>query len=183
MTTASPNSKMVVAMRGSVVFKIVLGAVAAMLCLPCSAIGVGMMVDPNPGDDASSGLVILIMSVVIFGIPAAVFLALGLRGRAYDKKLQHVAALGMASQRMPIQQLAAEMSIEFDEARQLVLDAVSQGKLFGRLDIEHGVFISGQAHQGVQQLQMTCRKCGATSMVVVTAGSMSACQFCGARLA
>jgi hypothetical protein len=84
---------------------------------------------------------------------------------------------------MPLQQIAADMEIDYDEARQLVLDAVSQGKLFGRLDIEQGVFISGQAHRGVQQLQMTCRSCGGTSMVVVTAGSISMCQFCGARLA
>jgi hypothetical protein len=174
---------MVAPMRSSVVVKIVLGGALTVLLLPCSALGVGMMVAPNQEGDQGVGLAVLIMSVIMFGIPATILLALGLKGRAYDRKLKQVVALGMASQRLPLQQVAADLGVEFDEARQLVLDAVHQGKLFGRLDIEHGVFISGAAHQGVQQLQMTCRNCGGSSMVVVTPGSMSACQFCGARLA
>lgn len=170
-------------MRGSVVFKLVVGSLFAVLLLPCGAVGAGMMIAPSKEGDANAGLLLLVMGLVIFGVPAVVLLMLGLRGRAYDKKLAHVVALGQASQRMPLQQLAADMQVEHDEARKLVLDAVSQGKLFGRLDIEHGVFISGVAHQGVRQIQMKCHACGGVSMVVVTPGSMSNCQFCGARLA
>jgi hypothetical protein len=169
-------------MRGAVVVKIVVGAILAMLCLPCSALGLGMMVAPGDEGDAGTGVAILIMGIVIFGVPSGVFLALGLRGRGYDRRLARVAALGMASQRMPIQQLAADMQVDYEEARSLLLDAIAQGKLFGRLDLEQGVFISGNTHQGVQQLQMRCPSCGAQSMVIVSPGSQSNCQFCGARV-
>ena len=170
-------------MRGSVIAKIVLGSALALLCLPCSAVGVGMMVAPSKEGDAGSGLMLLVMALIVLGVPSGILLALGLRGRAYDRRLRHVVAVGKSSQRIPLQQLAADMKIDHDEARRLLLDAISKGELFGRLDIEQGVFISGGAHRGVQSLQMRCSGCGATSTVVVTPGSMSTCQFCGARLA
>ena len=170
-------------MRGAVVVKLVLGGFLAFVGVSCSAISVGMMVSPGKPDDPQSGMAILILSIGIFGIPAAILLWLGLRGRRYDRQLQQVIAMGMASARLPLQQLAAQLGVPVPKAQELVLDAISRGKLFGRLDYEHGTFISAAAHQGVQQLSMRCGACGATSQVIVSPGTASNCRFCGHRLA
>ncbi len=163
--------------------KITLAVVLGALCLPCSAVGVGMMVAPSKDGDANSGFVLLLMGLIIFGLPSAILFFFGLKARGYNKRLQHVSALGMASQRLPLQQIATDLGVSTTEARQLVIDAVSKGMLVGRIDLEQGVFISGATHQGVRQVSMRCHNCGAQSTVVVTAGSISNCQFCGARLA
>jgi hypothetical protein len=163
--------------------KLVLGALFAFLCLPCSGVGGGMMVAPSEPGDAEAGLGILIVSLVIFGVPAAIFLTLGIRGRRRHTRLQRLAALGAASARLPLNEVALELGVEHNEARRLVLDAVGAGLLVGRLDLEQGVFLSGATTGAVREVAMTCRACGAQSRVVVSANTMSHCQFCGHRLA
>lgn len=170
-------------MRGAVIFKLVLGGLLAFMGLSCGAIGVGMTVAPNKPDDPQSGVMILFLALGIFAIPGAVLLILGLKGRAYDRRLAQVAAMGMAASRLPLQQIATQLDITPGEARGLVLDAISHGKMFGRMDYEKGVFISSAAHQGVQQLSMRCPTCGGVSEVIVSAGTTSNCRFCGQRMA
>ena len=163
--------------------KLVLGVVFAVLCLPCSAVGGGMMAAPNEPGDAQAGLVFLVFSLVVFGVPSALLLALGIRGRRHHTRLQRLSALGAASARLPLDQIAADLGVPKSEARTLVLDAVGKGLLVGRLDLEHGVFLSGATTGAVRQIAMTCRACGAQSMIVVTPNTMSHCSFCGHRLA
>lgn len=163
--------------------KLVLGALFAFMCLPCSGIGGGMMAAPSQPGDAEAGLGILIVSLVMFGVPATVLLALGIRGRRRHTRLQRLAALGAASARLPLREVAAELGVDPNEARRLVLDAVGAGLLVGRLDLEHGVFVSGATTGAVREVSMTCRACGAQSTVVVTANTTSHCRFCGHRLA
>lgn len=174
---------MVHRMKPTVVLKLVLGGILAFLGVSCSAIGVGMMVSPNKPEDPGSGGAILIMGLGIFALPAAILLWLGLRGRRSEMLLQRVSAMGRASARLPLQQVAAQLGITVPQAQALLLDAINRGQLFGRLDYEHGTFISAMAHQGVQQLNMRCSACGGTSQVIVSAGTSSNCRFCGHRLA
>jgi hypothetical protein len=163
--------------------KLVLGGVFAFLCLPCSAVGGGMMIAPGTPEDPQSGLIVLILSLVVFGIPSAVFLSLGIRARRRHTRLQRLAALGAASARLPLVDVATDLGLTQPEARALVLDAIGSGLLVGRLDLERGVFLSGATTGSVRELAMTCRACGAQSNVVVTANTPSNCPFCGHRMA
>ncbi len=52
--------------RGSVVAKLILGGILGFLGLSCSAVSVGMMVAPQEPDDAKSGLIVLILSLVVY---------------------------------------------------------------------------------------------------------------------
>lgn len=112
-----------------------------------------------------------------------VLLLVGLHGRRYDIQLQRVIAMGKASARLPLQQVAAQLGVTIPRAQALLLDAIGRGQLFGQLDYEQGTFISAVAQQGVRQLDLRCSACGATSKVIVSAATTSTCRFCGHRLA
>jgi hypothetical protein len=163
--------------------KLVLGIVFLCLLVPCDALGIGMWACPSHADDASTGFGFAVFGLVAFGVPAAILLALGLRDRKRGRSIDHIAALARASARIPLQTIAADLGLTQPEARKLLLDAIHHGRIAGRLDLEHGTFISGGAHSGVQKLAMRCGQCGGTAEVVVGAGFATNCPFCGTRLA
>jgi hypothetical protein len=51
--------------------ELVLGGILAVLCLPCSAIGGGMMALPSKPEDFQSGVIVLVFSLVVFDLPVA----------------------------------------------------------------------------------------------------------------
>jgi hypothetical protein len=170
-------------MRGSITSKLILGGVLAFIGVSCSAIGVGMIVAPSAPDHPSSGVGILIMSFGVFVLPAAILLTLGVRRGRHARRLDQVIAMGQASTRLPLTQLAEQLGVAVPRARELVLEAIAAGKLVGRMDYEHGVFISGSAHAGVQQVGVHCPSCGGISQVILTPGSSAHCTFCGHKVA
>lgn len=170
-------------MRVALVLKLVLGGLLAFIGLSCAAIGAGMRLAPLEADQAQAGTLFFFFGVVIFLIPGSLLLWAGLRGRAYDRRLSQVIAMGRAASRLPMQEVAAQLGITPMYLRKLILEAIAKGKMAGRMDYEHGVFISDVAHQGVQQLSLRCPACGGVSEVIVTAGAASSCEFCGQRVA
>lgn len=160
----------------AVLVKLVLGAILSFIGFSCSAIGIGMMAAPTKPTDPKSGL-------GVFGIPGLILLILGLRARRAQRLLDQVVAMGQASPRLPLQQIAQQLGVPLPRARELILEAIAAARLAGRIDFEQGVFISASVHGGVRQLSLKCPSCGGVSDVLVSAGEPSLCRFCGQRVA
>lgn len=170
-------------MRGTLLFKLVVGGLLSFLGVSCSTIGVGMLVAPTAPDQSEAGVAVLLMGLFIGLLPGAILLAIGLRARRDARLLAQVIAMGQAAARLPLQQVGEQLGVPIPRARELVLEAIGAGKLAGRMDYEHGVFISGSAHTGVRQTSATCPACGAVSDVIVAPGTAANCHFCGQQLA
>lgn len=162
--------------------KLTLGGVLAFVGVSCSAIGVGMIVAPSAPDQPGAGVAVLIMSAGVFVVPAAILLWIGIHRRRHARHLDQVVAMGQASARLPLPQLAEQLGIPVPRARELVLEAIAAGKLVGRMDYEHGVFLSGSAHTGVQKVGVQCPSCSAISQVILAPGVAAQCTFCGHRI-
>ncbi len=163
--------------------KLILGGVLAFVGVSCSAIGVGMIVAPSAPDQPSAGVAVLIMTFGVFVVPAAILLWVGIRRRRDARLLDQVVAMGQASARLPLPQLGEQLGVPVPRARELVLEAIAAGKLVGRMDFEHGVFLSGSAHTGVQKVGVQCPSCNAISQVILAPGTAVNCTFCGHRIA
>lgn len=157
---------------------LVLGGLLAVLGGSCEAIGIGMAVAPSKGVAPGVGLFWMGFSVVVFVVPAGLMLFFGLRARTRVQRLEKLAALGAASVRLPIDLVATELHVAPAEARQLILDAVGDGLLRGRLDLEQGVFFSASAETTFQQGAVHCRRCGANATVVFVPGERPTCPYC-----
>jgi hypothetical protein len=168
------------AQKGS---KVVPGIVLLVLGATCNAVGVGITVSPDKEGDASAGIFWIVFSLVALIGPGVLLVLLGRRQAQRTARMQKIIALATASQRLPFAQLATDLNVTAAVARELLLEAIGQRWIIGRLDLEQGVFVSGSTHGGVQQLTMTCRNCGGRSTVIVSTASMSHCQYCGFRLA
>jgi hypothetical protein len=169
--------------RMTITSKLVLGGVLAFVGVSCSAIGVGMIVVPSAPDQPGAGVGILIMSFGVFVVPATILLWIGIRRRRDALHLDQVVAMGQASARLPLPQLAEQLGIAVPRARELVLEAIAAGKLVGRMDYETGVFLSGSAHTGVQKVGVQCPSCNGISQVILAPGTAAHCSFCGYRVA
>jgi hypothetical protein len=157
---------------------LVIGGILALLGGSCETLGVAMTV--SPADDAAqrSGVFLIAFTAVVFVVPAAVCLTLGLRARKRIARLERLDALGLAAVRMPIDAVAADLGVSAAEARDLILDAVGQGILRGRLDLEQGVFFSAEADASFRQGAVHCRRCGANAQIVLVPGQAPTCPYC-----
>jgi hypothetical protein len=153
------------------------------LGITCNAIGVGLVAKPKDADDPGAGWFWIVFSLVAMVLPGVLLILAGRKQARRAAAMETIVALSRASQRLPLDVLAADLKVTPAEARELLLAAIGQHRVFGRLDLEHGVFISASTHGGVQQVTMNCRNCGGRSEVIVSATSMSLCQYCGFRLA
>jgi hypothetical protein len=151
--------------------------------ITCGSIGTGMVTYPSEPGHVNSGIFWICFSAIALIVPSVILVLLGLKARAANRRIEKLAAMANAASRLPLQQVAADLGVSQAEARELLYDAINHGYVAGRLDLEQGVFISGTAHAGVQQLNMHCRNCGATSTVIVSVGQPSLCKYCGFRLA
>jgi hypothetical protein len=161
----------------------VLGIVVIVFGVTCNAIGIGIAVEPKEGRDAGAGIFWIVFSLVAMILPGILLVLAGRKQALRIARLDKITALASASERLPFAQLAADLGVTQTAARDLLLAAIGERRIAGRLDLEHGVFLSANTHRGVQQLTMTCKGCGGRSTVVVTAHSTSHCQYCGFRLA
>jgi len=160
-----------------------LGGSFAFVGVSCSAVAVGMIVAPAAPHQPSAGVAVLIMSFGAFLVPAAILLWIGTQRRRNARHLDQVVAMGQVSARLPLPQLAEQIGTSVPRARELVLEAITAGKLVGRMDYEHGVFLSGSAHTGVQKVGVQCPSCSAISQVILAPGTAAHCTFCGHRVA
>ncbi|MBX7079583.1 MAG: PCI domain-containing protein [Nannocystaceae bacterium] len=159
------------------------GVVLLALGATCNAVGIGLTVSPKREGDPSAGIFWIVVSVVAMMVPGIILITMGRRQARRGRQIDTIVALASAAQRLPFAQLAVDLGCSESEARKLLLEAIGAGRIVGRLDLDKGAFVSGSTHGGVQQLTMTCRSCGGTSVVIVTASSVSLCQYCGFRLA
>jgi len=160
-----------------------LGILLIVLGLSCNAIGIGLTTHPKKDRDVGAGIFWMVFSIVAMVGPGALLVTLARREARRSERMAKIVALATASQRLPISVLADDLDLPSDQARALLLDAIAQGLVIGRLDLEQGVFVSGSTHGGVQEVQMTCRNCGAKSNVIVSVASPTLCPYCGFRLA
>ncbi len=164
--------------------KLWVGGILASLGLTWSCVGIGMALFPRAGhaDDVGTGLANLGLAAAALLVPGAVLVGLALRGRRRSDRLQRVAALGAAAVRMPIDTVAQDLGVTPSQARGYLLDAVALGLLTGRIDLEHGTFLSTGADAGAGTVEVKCRACGASATAVALPGRDPACPFCGARV-
>jgi hypothetical protein len=158
------------------IFLLILGA-------SCNAVGIGLAVAPKRENDVGAGVFWMFFSVIAVMLPGLLLVLAARKQALRTKRLEKIVALATASERLPFLQLATDLGVDATTARELLLEAIGAGRIVGRLDLEHGVFVSGSTHGGVRQLTMTCKGCGGRSTVVVTAHAQSLCQYCGFRLA
>jgi hypothetical protein len=163
--------------------RIVPGILLIVFGATCNAIGVGLTVAPKEGRDASAGIFWMAFSIIAMVGPGILLVVLGRKQARRAAQLEKIVALATASQRLPIDVLASDLGVKPKEARDLLLAAIGERRVIGRLDLEHGMFISGSTHGGVQQVAMTCRNCGARANVIVSAASATVCPYCNFRLA
>jgi hypothetical protein len=161
----------------------VIGIVLIVLGLSCNAVGIGLTTHPKKERDVGAGIFWMIFSVVALVGPGALLVTLARRETLRASRMAKIVALATASERVPLAVLAEDLDLRKDEARELLLDAIAQGLVMGRLDLEEGLFVSGSTRGGVHQVPMTCRNCGAKSNVIVSASSATTCPYCGFRLA
>ena len=163
--------------------RVVLGIVVLVFGVTCNGLGFVLVAKPKEADDASAGWFWVVFSLVAMVLPGILLILAGRKQARRAAAMETIVALARASQRLPLDQLAADLKVKPAEARELLLAAIGQHRIVGRLDLEHGVFVSASTHGGVQQLTMTCRNCGGRSEVIVSAHSTSHCQYCGFRVA
>jgi hypothetical protein len=161
----------------------ILGIVLLVLGGTCNAIGIGLTVDPRDGKGIDAGVFWIGFSIAAMIVPGVLLVLAARRQARRAEQLAKIAALATASQRLPIALLAQDLQVTAAQARDLLLAAIGARLVIGRLDLEHGVFVSGSTHGGVQQVTMTCGSCGARSSVIVSAGSPSTCPYCAFRMA
>jgi hypothetical protein len=159
------------------------GIVLLALGATCNAVGIGLTVHPKEGKDIDAGVFWIVFSIVALIGPGVLLVLIGRRQARRNAQLAKIVALATASQRLPLTLLAEDLGLTQVQARELLLTAIGQRLVIGRLDLEQGVFVSGSTHGGVQQLAMTCGSCGARSTVIVTAGAPTSCPYCAFRMA
>lgn len=164
--------------------KAVVGIVLLVLGATCNAVGIELVVHPRKNDDPSAGIFWIVVSVVAMMLPGLLIVVAARRARRRAAQMDTIVALASAAQKISFSQLATDLGVTLARARELLLEAIGQRRIVGRLDLEQGAFVSGMVQGGgVQQLTMTCRGCGATSAVIVTAAAASLCPYCGFRMA
>jgi len=158
------------------------GAILTALGVLWTGIGAAMAIFPRDEyGGVETGLGNVGLGTAALLLPGVVLLAVGLANRRRAERLRRVAALGAASQRIPVDTVAQDLEVTPSVARKYLLDAVSLGLLSGRIDLEHGVFLSTGAESSIGNVESKCRACGAAATVVTRAGEATICPFCGAR--
>src|SRR5262245_37983754 len=112
-------------------------------------------------------------------------LALYLTGRARrsrEDRMLRAAQLAHATGRVPVGEIAEQLGVPANAARQALVDAVGTGRLAGRLDMERDVFtVLAAAEVGPsREVAFVCRTCGASSKAVVAPSETPQCGYCGA---
>jgi hypothetical protein len=159
---------------------IVLAIMFGLFGASCEAVAVGMMAAPGKEGDEDAGVFFAIFSLIIFIVPMVVFLILGVsRKRRFDR-FQKLIGLAGASVRLPLAMISQDLGLSPTDTRTFVLEAVANGTLRGRLDVEQGVFVSATAEQGIVQASMQCKSCGGTATMHVVPGQRAQCPYCSA---
>lgn len=150
-----------------------------MLSMAGGAIGV---VDPEPGRTSQDGLESLAAGFMACVMPSLVMLSVAGWSILRTRRMDRLVALAETHARLPLDMAAHELRTSRETVRSMLLDAVSKQYLRGRLDLDHGVFFSGDAELSGRQWAGHCRACSAPVSVTLARGEPGICPFCSAPL-
>lgn len=144
----------------------------------CNLCAIGMAFD-----DLDAGPIIM---TVVLGLPfLGGAIALGLWARKRKRLAERIGKLmGLmaASAQLPMPLLQADLQLDAAQTRQFVLQALAEGYIRGRLDIEQGVLLSANVDDTFQQVSAHCTQCGSGNIVHRRPGQSVPCRHCGAPL-
>ncbi len=161
--------------------KLWLGWILLVLGMSWTCVGLAILAFPSEKAGRDAGTFNAALGAVSLALPGLVLVGAARRDRRRVERVHRVAALASVASRLPFGQVAEDLGTDVATARQALFDAVSFGVLAGRVDLERGVFVSGQpgvAPSG--ERDVTCSGCGARSSVVFVPGIPTTCPFCGA---
>lgn len=161
--------------------KLWLGWILLVMGITWTCVGLGITAFPSEKAGRDAGVMNAAMALCALVLPGLVLVGSARRDRHRVERVHRVAALASMASRLPFGQVAEDLGTDVATARKVLFDAVSFGVLVGRIDLERGVFVSGQP--GVAptgERDVICPGCGARSAVVVVPGIPTTCPFCGA---
>jgi hypothetical protein len=160
-------------------FRIAFGGVLSVLGLVWLAVCVGFAFTPKMRDGLPANLA---FALVLLLTPGLALYLTGRARRSREDRMLRAAELATAAGRVPVGEVAEQLHVPIDVARQALIDAVGTGRLTGRLDVERGVFtVLDAADVGPShEVSYQCRGCGAASKAFVAPGEAPRCGYCGA---
>lgn len=163
--------------------KLWLGWILLVMGITWTCVGLVILAFPSEKAGRDAGVFNAVLGLVALMLPGLVLVAAARRDRTRVERVHRVAALASVASRLPFGQVAEDLGTDVGTARKVLFDAVSFGVLKGRIDLERGVFTSGQPDVAPSgERDVVCAGCGARSSVVVLPGLPTACPFCGAGL-
>jgi hypothetical protein len=146
-----------------------------------TCVGLAIVAFPSEKAGRDAGTFNALLGLAALVLPGLVLVGSARRDRRRVERVQRVAALASVASRLPFGQVAEDLGTDVATARKVLFDAVSFGVLSGRIDLERGVFVSGQRRR--RPANGTVCLAAAPSSVVVVPGLPTSCPFCGAGVA
>ena len=165
-------------------FRLWLGWILLVMGITWTCVGLAILAFPSEKAGRDAGTFNALLGLAALVLPGFVLVGSARRDRRRVERVQRVAALASVASRLPFGQVAEDLGTDVATARKVLFDAVSFGVLSGRIDLERGVFVSGQPGvASTGERDVVCPGCGARSSVVVVPGLPTSCPFCGAGVA
>jgi hypothetical protein len=161
---------------------LVFGVLLMLLGSSCEALGIGMAVSPNKPTDVATGWFFAAFALIVLILPAAILIGFGAKSKQRINRFHKLAGLAAASVRLPFSTIQTDLRMPLSDVRAFVLEALANGTLRGRLDIEEGIFISAAADTTIYQSTTRCNHCGANVTVFVVPGQTPTCAHCRSAL-
>lgn len=172
--------------RPQIAGPIVLLAIVGGCCLASGgasmAGGVLGIVDPQPPRTSQDGYESLGAGFVACVLPSLVMLSIAGWSILRTRRMDRLVALAETHARLPLDVAAHELRTSRETVRSMLLDAVSKQYLRGRLDLDHGVFFSGEAELSGRAWAGQCASCSAPVHVTLARGEVGICPFCRGAL-
>ncbi|MDQ3038051.1 MAG: hypothetical protein M3Y87_37000 [Myxococcota bacterium] len=168
--------------RPQIAGPIILLAIVGGCCLSTGALmmvaGVSDTVRPRPPRTAQDGLESVGVGFGFCVMPSLVMLSIAGWSMLRTRRMDRLVALAETHARLPLDVAAHELRTSRETVRSMLLDAVSKQYVRGRLDLDHGVFFSGDAELAGRQWAGQCGSCSAPVSVTLARGEPGICPFC-----
>lgn len=139
-------------------------------------------VHPTPEHPLAQSLQGMIGAFVICVMPSVVLLGISAWSVWTTRRMDRLVALAETHARLPLDVAAQELGTSRETVRSMLLTAVSKQYVRGRLDLDHGVFFSGDAEVAARQWAGHCPSCSAPVSITLARGEAGICPFCRAPL-
>jgi hypothetical protein len=180
--TPPPRGKRLPQLAPASIVLCVLGAILLFGGLCTISLGIGEAVNPTPGQEASTPITTLACGALFCVLPSVAMLGFGARSVLQVRRMRRLVGLAETHARLPLDQTARDLGLSTSAVRALLLDAVAQGYVSGRLDLDHGVFFSGDVESVGRRWTGRCESCSAPVDVTLAEGEPGVCPYCRAGL-